>query len=272
MNLSVLPTAFRSRPGARRWLIALLLPLAFAACQTTPPPPRAPSAPATWKYAKVATASGITKSGYLDRFLSSPRGAGSWLDGIAKGLRPGTTAPAVIWLHGCHGQTEATDLAIRNLSSAGYTVFAPDSLARPRRTRCHADKAEMIALRHEEVKYALSQIRNLPWVEQDHLILAGHDEGGHAAAAWRGREFKAHLLFGTDCRYSGGTPGAPDGVRVLNLVGANDPQGFGEGCALSPSQRAGGSQVIRYPGLGHNILRSPQVELDLKRFLRKLGA
>lgn len=255
---------------ARRLLILPFLLLLITVSQTTDSrPPGISAVQATWLYGKVATASRISKKGYLYRY---PPGSDPWLPILEKRLKPGAVAPAVIWLHGCSGQSRQTTLAIGVFQVSGYTVFAPDSLARPRGALCDTGGMDYrIYMRHEEVKYALSQIRTFPWVDQKHLVLAGFSEGGNAAAEWGGPEFKAHVLIGTDCGYNGGSSSAPDGVRVLNMVGSLDRYGRGVGCRLTKSQLSNGSMVKSYSDLGHSILQSYQVRRDLAAFMKSLN-
>ncbi len=253
--------------------ISLLLPL--AACQPTASlPPGVTAVEATWLRAQVATAPSLTEKGYLYQFNGSARGGDSWLTKVEQKLKPGTSAPAVIWLHGCEGPGQQTKHVLRIFALAGFSVFAPDSFARPgSRALCNTGNMDSrVALRQAEVRHALAQIRSLAWVDQDRLVLGGFSEGSQAAAAWGGSEFKAHVLIGTNCRHNDGSPSAPLGVPVLNLVGADDSWGYGSGCSLSAAQRARGSLVKRYPGMGHDILYAPEVEAEIKAFLRNLGS
>ena len=272
-NLFILRKVVHLNWMARRLLIVPFILISITACQTLKPlPPGVSAVQATWLYGKVATASRVSKKGYLYNYSSYPPDGNPWLPILEERLKPGAVAPAVIWLHGCSGQNNRQSAtAIKIFQSSGYTVFAPDSLARPRSALCNTGAMYYrVAMRHEEVKYALSQIRTFPWVDQKHLVLAGFSEGGNSAAAWAGAEFKAHVLIGTNCDKNGGLPSAPDGVRVLNLVGADDRYGRGNGCGLSGSQRSNGSVVKSYPGLGHSILHSPEVRRDLEAFLESL--
>jgi len=258
---------------ARRLLNVAFILLSITACQTTTPlPPGVSAVQETWLYGQVATASRVSIKGYLYNYTSYPPDGDPWLPILEERLKLGASAPAVIWLHGCSGQSNQTALAIRTFQLSGYTVFAPDSLARPRRALCDTGRMNYrVGMRHEEVKYALSQIRTFSWVDQKHLVLAGHSEGGNSAAAWGGPEFKAHVLIGTNCDKIGGSPNAPDGVRVLNLVGVKDRYGRGNGCRLTKLQRSSGSMVKSYPGLGHSILQSPEVRRDLETFMKSLN-
>lgn len=269
-NLFILRKVIYLNWMARRLLIFPFFLLLITASQTTDSrPPGVSAVQATWLYGIVASASRISKTGYL--YLYRP-GGDPWLPILEKRLKSGAVAPAVIWLHGCSGQGPQTTLAIKLFQLSGYTVFAPDSLARPRPDLCDSGGMDnRIYMRHEEVKYALSQIRTFPWVDQKHLVLAGFSEGGNAAAEWGGPEFKAHVLIGTDCGFNGGSSSAPDGVRVLNMVGSLDRYGRGTGCRLTKSQLSNGSMVKSYSDMGHSILHSPQVRRDLESFMESLN-
>lgn len=248
--------------------------LGVVACQTTKSlPPGVSPVQATWLYGKVGTASRVSKKGYLYNYTSYPPDGDPWLPILKGRLKPGAVAPAVIWLHGCTGHTNQTALAIRTFQLLGYTVFAPDSFARPGRSALcgMGGMDDRVSMRHEELKYALSQIRTYPWIDQKHLVLGGFSEGAQAVAAWRGHEFKAHVLIGTDCRHNSGSPNSPDGVPVLNLVGSKDRWGYGGGCNLSGPQRSSASIVKIFPGLGHGILQSPEVRNDIRKFIESLN-
>ena len=74
----------------------------------------------------------------------------------------------------------------------GITTFSPNSFARPGRSEeCgSAMSSGAVALRFEEIRYTLKQIRELPWIDQSRLVLAGFSEGGLTAANYRGSGFK----------------------------------------------------------------------------------
>ena len=122
-------------------------------------------------------------------------------------------------------------------------------------------------LRIQEIKYAVSQMRELPWVDQDRLVLMGFSEGAHAVSAYPGREFVAHILIGIDCRNGRGR-GARRGTPALNIVGSNDRWGYGMGCtSLRPDARGSKHVVIR--GAAHNVVHEKEAHEAMAEFLEK---
>src|SRR5262245_53330343 len=107
--------------------------------------------------------------------------------------------PTVLYLHGCTGFDYSHDGTMggwaQTLNAAGYAAVMPTSYAREDRPRAceqtthtyHKELApEILRLRHEEIEYALEQLRTLPWVDQRNLFLMGHSEGGAVVALWPG--------------------------------------------------------------------------------------
>lgn len=193
----------------------------------------------------------------------------TWQSRVAEfTLKPGTRLPAVIYLHGCAGNT-AGDQWAGKFDELGYAFFAPDSLARPRASLCGTGRTRMIGeripMRTEEAMYALRQLRKAEWIDQMRIVLMGSSEGAQAASTYAGVEFAAVVLSATDCRFSGGSPRAPGNVPVLIMVGENDRQGGGSGCAIVRRIRGSRLEVIK--GAGHKLATFPQAREALTRFL-----
>ena len=124
-----------------------------------------------------------------------------------------------------------------------------------------------IALRREELKHALSKVREIEWIDSSRLVLAGFSEGGQAVANWSGKEFIAHVLLGTDCRFENFSPNAPPDIPVLNIVGSRDEYGYGDGCVIS-DKRPGGSKRVIVQGGDHSMSNSEIPRLAIGEFLR----
>jgi hypothetical protein len=183
-------------------------------------------------------------------------------------LKPGIRIPAVIYLHGCAGNTGGLYWGIK-FNQLGYAFFAPDSLARPRKSLCGSGRSSMIAkripMRIEELQYTFLQLRGLDWIDHNRIILMGSSEGAQAASAYRGDEFAAVILEGTDCKFVGGSPNTPSGVPVLNIVGSKDNGGGGFGCGIR--RNIGGSKKVIIEGGYHKLGNHPEAWRILEQFL-----
>ena len=183
-------------------------------------------------------------------------------------IKPGVRVPAVIYLHGCAGNTMGLTWS-RQFNRLGYAFFAPESFARPRSSMCGSGRRSMldvrIPMRIEELEYALGQISSLDWIDTRRIVLMGSSEGAQAASAYRGDAFAAVVLIGTDCRFSGGRPRVPKMIPVLNLVGSMDRDGGGSGCLIT--RTVGGSKKMIIEGGGHKLGNNPDAQRELEAFL-----
>lgn len=193
----------------------------------------------------------------------------NWAEAVAgTKLLPGTKLPAVIYLHGCAGNNNGS-YWWRQLKRYNVAFFAPDSMSRPRGSLCGTGNMKniRIPMRTAELRYALQQLAGVEWIDHDMLILIGFSEGSQTAAASAAQEFRAVVLMGTNCRFSGGSPRAASKVAVLSLMGKNDHYYEGVGCRITRSIRGSASIVIA--DAEHN-LRNNQAALDeLHRFLQQ---
>jgi len=183
-------------------------------------------------------------------------------------LKNGIRLPVVIYLHGCSGFHRGR-LFVKYFLNEGFAVFAPNSFGRPGRTvMCEqGDMDGRIATRREEIKHAVSKVREIEWIDSSRLVLAGFSEGGQATSDYGGKEFMAHVVLGTDCRFSGGSPNAPGNIPVLNLVGSDDEYYDGGGCSIS-DQRPKGSKRVIVKGGDHYMLNSEIPRLEIAKFLK----
>ncbi len=240
-------------------------------------PPGTTSVAATWIQSNIFLTAGALKnegSDHLNIFAKKDNWAETAKD---RHLKDGVRLPAVIYLHGCTGFNAGRRYATYFLDQ-GFAVFAPNSFARPGREELcgkgeQADSVirftmdDRISLRREELKHALSKVREIEWVDSSRLVMAGFSEGGQTASSWEGKEFIAHVLLGTDCRFSGGSPNAPGNVPVLNLVGSDDDWGYGGGCFIS-DDRPGGSKLVVVPGGDHAMAQSEIPRVAITEFLK----
>ncbi len=224
------------------------------------------TAPLTWQHMTYYLPASATKSGETERFANVYKDPVGWGDWVRKQkIKPNVKLPAVLYLHGCYGNTAGDDWG-RMLANFRFVVFQPDSFARPGRVELcgGGDMSGRQLLRRQEIDYALTQIRKLSWIDQERVILMGFSEGAAAVAAYRGHEFAAHIFIGTDCRHGGGKR---RGIPALNIVGSNDRWGYGGGCGIWRDKRGSKRVVIR--GAAHNVVHEKEAHEAMAEFLEK---
>ena len=186
-------------------------------------------------------------------------------------IRPGPAGatgklPVVVFLHGCAGWGSRQSRVMQLANANGYTVFAPDSFARPGRVRhCGQGGTNKLEMRLEEVEYAVRRLRELPWVDQERLVLMGFSEGGFAAARYRGSDFRAVLVLGWGCPR--GRLHVPGSVPVLNLVGRDD-QETRWGNRLCSAWFRDGFRA-KHVEAGHDVSEDPRAQAIVGEFLRE---
>ncbi len=183
--------------------------------------------------------------------------------------QPIETRPTVIYMHGCTGIGFEDSAWMEYLHDLGYSVIAPDSYERPGgRVGCGGTIPERVTLRHEDLRYSIEMIGDLPWVDTNRLYMMGFSEGGHALTTLTDVPdgVRGIVLIGVDCQASGGTPLAPSHIPVLNIVGSQDEYDFGRGCTLK--RTAPGTRVMIVRG-GHHVGLAvmPATRQALKEFL-----
>jgi dienelactone hydrolase len=181
-----------------------------------------------------------------------------WTEAAAKHIKAGAKAPAALFLHGCSGLIRGGIGYRIMLVTEGYAVFEPDAFARPG----YSCDTSSIANRREEVAYALSMIRELPWVDQDHIVLMGFSQGGTTVGSWEMPGFAAHVIL-----MAPATSRAPANVPVLAVGGSDDD--YAEPHSYSVRSRAEPSNSILIAGVGHDILGHPAVKNAIRNFLRE---
>ena len=224
---------------------------------------------ATWLWGYYTVPAGITRDGAPYWYSYAHTDAGkinnpSWTEVAAGHIKPGAKAPAVLVLHGCAGLVRSPTAYRVFFMERGYAVFEPDSFARPRREPCNRDAFHK---RMEELAYALTMIRSLPWVDQDRIVLMGISEGGSAAAAWDQSGFAAHIILEDNCE--GKQPHAPAGVPVLAVVGGKDRYYRGSSCKVT--RKIAGSMSIVIAGAPHGISDLPETEQAIEELLALAG-
>ncbi len=218
---------------------------------------------ATWLWGYHVIPGSITKDGspYLYAYphtnparIVDPR----WMEAAAKHIQPGAKAPAALFLHGCSGIIRGGTGYRILLMMEGYAVFEPDSYARPGHT---CDTSSIFA-RREDATHALDQIRALPWIDRDRIILLGLSEGGRTVGAWDKPGFAAHVIISAPAGAR-----APAGVPVLAIAG--DQDSYASPHSYKTNSRDGASKSILIAGEGHDILGHPETRDAIRTFLRE---
>jgi dienelactone hydrolase len=178
--------------------------------------------------------------------------------------------PAVVLLHGCTGMGGETPRQARVFASLGYAAFAADSFARHGRTaQCHQQNRSHLAMRHDEAEMLHRRISQLPWIDTDRIVLAGHSEGGWAVGWYRGGGFRAAVITGWDCKAPGTLPVAE---RMPTLVVNNvaDPEyrdGAMARCRSSVAGAGNGSRAVLFNRSGHGVAEKQGFETAVRAFL-----
>ena len=181
-----------------------------------------------------------------------------WTDVAAKHIKAGAKAPAVLFLHGCSGIIRGGAGYRLRIMAEGYAVFEPDAYARPG----HSCDSSSVATRREDAAYALSQIRALPWIDQDRIILMGLSEGGRTVGSWEKPGFAAHVILSAPA-----SARAPSGVPVLAIAGTEDS--YANPASYKTRSRGGASNSILIDGAGHDIMALSQTKDAITNFLRE---
>lgn len=145
----------------------------------------------------------------------------------------GPTLPVIVQLHGCDGIGSVPKRSAMIFSSKGYAVFLPDSFAREHKpTSCNplipkgSLHREVLGWRQAEADHAITQVKNIDWVQKDNIFVAGHSEGAITAATYTGQRVAGRVIEGWPCHagweeYIG--LNSPKDEPVLSLYGENDP-------------------------------------------------
>ncbi len=217
----------------------------------SPLPEGMSKAEAAWLWGRYTVPANITHddSPYWYRYdhtdvskISNP----PWMEVAAGHIKPDARAPAVLVMHGCSGMFGSPNSYQVFFMERGFAIFEPDSFARPG----HSCKDGDLDTRTEDLEYAFERIRELPWVNQDQILLMGISQGGATVARWSKPGFAAHIILANNC--NGTKPRAPADIPVLAVVGAEDEYYQGSSCQVK--RQIDGSRSIVIPGAPHGII------------------
>ena len=192
--------------------------------------------------------------------------------------------PVVIYMHGCTGITADHDLRWGHfIKGLGFIAILPDSMARPGRrqncdprTRSGGAFPQAHAMRQEEIRYALEQIKKSRWADSKNVYLMGHSEGGQAAARNKLGEFRGVIISGWTCTQADDPDRdgifAPLDTPILALEWDRDPWRVGrpsEGsCANKFGERKKARQVL-FSGSEHATYDQAEARSAVAQFLKE---
>ena len=191
--------------------------------------------------------------------------------------------PVLIYLHGCAGINRDALNWASYISSLGFVVILPNSMARngrvancdPKLKKGNGAFPLARAYRQQEITYALNQVIDSPWAQRKNIFLMGHSEGGTAVAQSPHAEFAGEIISGETCtdRKNPAYDGifAPIEMPVLAIASIDDewhenkPAVKGR-CADKAQGRSFFTQVD-LPGSTHPTYGSPIAREAVRDFL-----
>lgn len=197
--------------------------------------------------------------------------------------------PVVIYMHGCSGVWSGTHLRAKLLAENGFVVVAPASLARKKYPQsCDVDDytagmyRQTLKMRQTDAGYAIEQVRKLPFVDGERIVLMGLSQGGITAATFQPQneqqKVRARIIEGWTCHdnwpeYHGMR--APASEPVLALIGTDDPwfQDVSQGNCQPFLNPENGSVSVVYEdeplASRHELLEFSSPKQEVIRFLRQ---
>jgi dienelactone hydrolase len=264
---------FKMRINMRFALAALSALVMLVLGQTvqahhSPLPTGMSKAEAAWLWGHYTIPANITRdnSPYWYRYehtdinkINSP----PWMEVAAGHTKPDARAPAVLVMHGCSGIFGSPNSYQVFFMERGFAVFEPDSFARPDHTCKYGD----LDTRTEDLEYALAKMQELPWVDQDRILLMGISQGGATVARWSKPGFAAHIILADNC--DGTNPLAPADIPVLAVVGGEDENYQGSSCQVK--RQIIGSRSIVIPDAPHGIIDYDETVQAMAKLLSLTG-
>ena len=205
----------------------------------------------------------------------------SGLDRAVAELQP-QNLPAVIYLNDCEPLHMASNEMLRTVSGlaeAGFAVFVPNSLDRPRAAFCNDAKTyeatpEAVRLRVSELLYVRERIQGLSWVDPQNVFAVGSGLGGVAVTKLANASFPAVAAVGVNCHPTGLQPGitASDSVAVLVLAGSRDTtlraNPLNRNCAARAEMHKANRHAVILDNVGHDVTDDPKAVPQIAEFLK----
>ena len=122
--------------------------------------------------------------------------------------------------------------------------------------QCGRQSPWVYQARLAEIDYALAQLRKLPWIDNNNLILFGHSEGGVAASRYTGLAFDGVVITSAGCwKYALRLP-------ALAVVSAGDERLLGGTCEQADQQMV-------LPGERHQVLADRSARERNRQFIHE---
>lgn len=197
--------------------------------------------------------------------------------------------PAVVYLHGCSGIWEGTHRRVRMMAELGFVTAAPASMARQKyaqscdvQTNTGGMHRNVLKMRQNDAAYAVAQLRRLPFVDPNRIVIMGLSEGGITTATLRPQPGEvARIIEGWTCHagwpeYKGLK--AKSSTPVLSLLGKDDPwfqEPYLRGDCSRFMRPNNGSRSVVYNsgvlGAEHELLDHSNPRKEVVRFLSDQG-
>lgn len=189
-------------------------------------------------------------------------------------------ATVVIYMHGCAGLNSESTSWGEYLSSLGYIVVQPDSFAWRNESNCDTKTKKFglfpkaHAMRQQEIKYALEEIRKSPWADRNNIFLMGFSEGGTAAARTKLAGFSGVIITGWRCTNTK-NPNfdgifAPKETPILTVEWSKDDwqnDATKGSCSDKFSDRPKATQLL-LPGNGHAVFEQAKAREAVAQFIK----
>ncbi|RRS30153.1 MAG: hypothetical protein P794_08335 [Epsilonproteobacteria bacterium (ex Lamellibrachia satsuma)] len=226
-------------------------------------------------------------------FIGIPKGVGglkkSYYGKLNKFLKKypdfkAKASPCVLYMHGSSGFLKGKKYRKWIVKKSNMIFIALNSFAIQNRPTYMSpapkkDYEAVHMIRQAELKYALSHLNELSFIDRKNLFLMGNSEGALAAGICRSKCYKGRILVSWGCEGSYYSKdyriGAKKAVPILNIIGLND-QYFGvyselgdfeKGHCAKALQEFGNSKVVLLPQITHNALESLYTKQEIVNFL-----
>jgi len=206
---------------------------------------------------------------------------GKWFPTSIDKISVDRPMPVIIYLHGCVGIARDHDgMWAEYLTTQGFIVVLPDSMARPSRYHnCdpRQRRGNLWPQAHEyrlqEIAHALDRVMTSTWADKKNVFLMGHSEGGIAVARSQHSEFAGKIILAWGCTSS--KPEfdgifAPKHVPVLSVAYMDDEWRKGthnEGTCGAKAQDRTNFRAVDLPGRWHATAGDIHARQAVKEFL-----